>query len=137
MRAIRKAILSFGMTLFGLTIAFTIMAYDMPGVYPGLSEIRAFVAEKLASQDRTEMSSLQSLRERNATLPVEAQGPGAPIGAGSIYGILDVFRTMQIFLPNDTPIEPLRTRPGQHSNGARLPTIGETRPSNNVLLGTY
>lgn len=133
MGALRKAFMSLSLTILGLTFAFTIMAYEMPGVYPGLSDIRRFLDEKLGGNASPELTPLQELRERNARLPVSAQGPGAPIGGGTIYGILDVFRTKEIFLPNDVPTEPLRTRPGQHVNGARLPTVGETRLSNSVL----
>ncbi|PTX54531.1 hypothetical protein C8N43_3347 [Litoreibacter ponti] len=137
MGAIRKAFMSFGVTVLGLGIAFTIMAYDKPQVYPGLGELRAFAAEKLGlSPDQPpELTSLQHLRERSAPLPVEGQGPGAPIGGGTVYGILDVFRMKQIFRPNDAPTQTHRTRPGVRVNGPALPTVGETRKSNNSLLG--
>lgn len=137
MMAIRKALLSLGITIFGLTIAFAIMAKDMPGVYPGLSELRAFVSEKFGvKQSTTNLSSLQQLRERNSTLPVEGQGMGAPIGGGATYGILDVFRMKDIFRANDAPTQTHRTRPEQSNTGSKLPTVGETRKSNNVLYGT-
>ena len=45
MGAIRKAVMSLGVTVFGLGLAFAIMAHDMPHVYPGLSNLRAFVGE--------------------------------------------------------------------------------------------
>lgn len=136
MHAIRKAILSLGITLFGLTIGFVIMAYEMPGVYPGLSDVKAFLDEKFSEDAKPELTPLQALRERNPALPVSPQGMAEPIGGGNSYGILDVFRMKQIFRPNDAVKEPLRTVPGQDRNGAPLPTIGETRKSSNVLSGT-
>ena len=45
MGAIRTAVMSLGVTVFGLGLAFAIMAHDMPHVYPGLSNLRAFVGE--------------------------------------------------------------------------------------------
>lgn len=137
MKAIRKAILSLGLTIFGLTLGFVIMAHDMPQVYPGMSELKAFVAEKVAPAKTTDqLTDLQRLRERTGTLPVEAQGMGPPIGGGAEYCFLDVFRMKQVFRPNDAPTQTHRTRPGQQSNGPSLPTIGETRKSNNSLLGS-
>ncbi|SFR59416.1 hypothetical protein [Litoreibacter janthinus] len=136
MKAIGKAITYMALNVLGLGIVFTIMAYDMPGVYPGISDVRAFLSEKLGKGPAPEMSALQRLRERNARLPLKAQWPGAPIGGGTTYGILDVFRMKEVFLPKDRPTEPLRTRPGEYSNGAKLPTVGETRKSNNVLRTT-
>lgn len=138
MRAIRKAMLSLGVTVLGLTIALVIMAHDKPHVYPGLTELRAFVAEKLGGQtaSSSDLTSLQQLRERSAHLPVEAQGLGAPISGGATYGILDVFRMKQIFRPNDAPTQTHRTQPGRAGNGGSLPTVGETRKSNNSLLGS-
>lgn len=137
MRAIRKALVSMGFTIFGLTIALTIMAKDMPGVYPGLSELRAFASEKLGgTEDVAKLSNLQQLRERSATLPVEAQGLGAPLSGGSVYGILDVFRMKEVFRPNENPTQAHRTLPGQSGTGSKLPTVGETRKSNNSLFGS-
>ena len=82
MGAIRKAVMSIGLTVFGLGLAFAIMTYDMPHVDPGLSDLRAFDGEKAARRARPESTSLRKIRDCNATLPVEAQGPSPSIGGG-------------------------------------------------------
>lgn len=134
MGVLRRAMIQLGLLVAGLGLAFAIMAHDMPHVYPGLSDLRAFFSEK-AQAGPPELSDLQQLRERSATLPEEAQGLGAPIGGGTTYGILDVFRMKQVFRDNDRPTMALRTRPGQSGYGPKLPYVGETRKSNNSLLG--